>query len=62
MEVRFSVRHLSFIGSGAPTTDLINGTLLTDRADGGLRYWSPTFCGICDPERRDNDNESVKVI
>ena len=61
VEGRFSVRHFSFIGSGAPTTDLINGTLLTDQADGGLRYWSPTFCGICDPERRDNDNESVKV-
>jgi hypothetical protein len=61
VEGRFSVRHFTFIGSGAPTTDLINGTLLTDQADGGLRYWSPTFCGVCDPERRDNDNESVKV-
>ncbi len=61
VEGRFSVRHFSFIGAGAPTTDLIDGTLLIDRARGNLRYWSPTFCGICDPEKRDNDNEYVKA-
>jgi outer membrane receptor protein involved in Fe transport len=61
VEGRFSLRHFTFIGSGAPTTDLINGTLLLDRARGNLRYWSPTFCGVCDPEKRDNDNEYVKA-
>src|SRR5581483_10513203 len=54
VETRFSARHFSFIGSGAPTTDLINGTLLLDSQRGNTRFWSPTFCGICDPERRDN--------
>src|SRR5207248_6079426 len=54
VETRFSGRHFSFIGSGAPTTDLIQGTLVLDRARGNARYWSPTFCGICDPEKRDN--------
>jgi outer membrane receptor protein involved in Fe transport len=60
VEARFSSRHFSFIGSGSPFTDLIKGTLLIDRARGG-RYWSPTFCGVCDPEKRDNDNENIKA-
>src|SRR5262249_5925673 len=25
------------------------------------RYWAPTFCGVCDPEDRNNDNEYAKV-
>jgi outer membrane receptor protein involved in Fe transport len=60
VEARVSARHFSFIGSGSPFTDLIKGTLLQDRARGG-RYWSPTFCGVCDPEQRDNDNENIKA-
>ncbi len=60
VEARLSSRHFSFIGSGAQFTDIIKGTLLLDRARGG-RYWSPTFCGVCDPEKRDNDNENIKA-
>ena len=47
VEGRFSVRHFSFVGNGATTTDPIDGTLLIDSARGG-RYWSPTLCGVCD--------------
>jgi hypothetical protein len=60
VEGRFSMRGLQFINSGSPFTDLIKGTLLLDRARGG-RYWSPTFCGVCDPEKRDTDDEFVKA-
>ena len=60
VEGRFSERRFSFIGSGSHFTDLSKGTLLQDRARGG-RYWSPTFCGVCDPEKRDNDNENIKA-
>lgn len=60
-EARVSTRAFSFIGNGAPTTDVIGGTNLLDRARGNLRYWSPTFCGVCGPEERDNDNEYVKL-
>jgi outer membrane receptor for ferrienterochelin and colicin len=60
VEGRYSARHFSFIGSGATSTDLINGTLLLDSARGNLRYWSPTFCGVCDPEKRDNEEVFVK--
>ncbi len=60
LEGRYSARHFSFIGSGATSTDLILGTLLIDSARGNLRYWSPTFCGVCDPEKRDNEEVFVK--
>jgi hypothetical protein len=60
VEGRVSSRHFSFIGSGAPTTDLIDGTLLLDRARNSTRYWSPTFCGVCDPEKRDNTDFFAK--
>jgi len=54
VEGRFSSRHFSFVNEGSPSTDLIDGTLLLDRQRGNTRYWSPTFCGVCDPEQRDN--------
>jgi outer membrane receptor protein involved in Fe transport len=60
VEGRVSSRHFSFIGSGAPTTDLIQGTLLLDGQRGNTRFWSPTFCGICDPEKRDNTDFFAK--
>src|SRR4051812_21171618 len=53
VEALFSNRHFSFIGTGAPTTDLIDGTLMLDNPR-GLRFWSPTFCGVCGAETRDN--------
>ena len=55
VEALYSRRKFSFVGSGAPTTDLIDGTLMIDNAR-GLRFWSPTFCGVCDPEQRDNQD------
>jgi outer membrane receptor protein involved in Fe transport len=60
VEARLAVRHFSFVGSGSPFTDIIKGTLLLDRARGSLRYWSPTFCGVCDKEGRDNDEQAIK--
>ena len=59
VEGRFSERDTSIIGAGAPSTDRIQGTLLLDRVRGG-RYFAPTFCGICDPETRNLDDEFVK--
>jgi outer membrane receptor for ferrienterochelin and colicin len=49
-------------GNGAKSTDLVGGTLLRDRSRaGGPRYHSPTFCGVCDTETRDNDNVLAKA-
>jgi hypothetical protein len=58
LEARYSQRHFTFQGSGAKFTDLQRGTLLVDLS--GRRYWSATFCGVCDPEKRDNNDVFVK--
>jgi hypothetical protein len=60
VEARYSNRHQSFIGSGSRFTDLEHGTLLLDRSRGNTRYWTDTFCGVCDAEKRDNEDIFVK--
>jgi len=42
--------------SGSFATDLLGGTVLLDRANNNTRFNSPTLCGACDVERRDNDD------
>src|SRR5918992_3794421 len=61
LTAQYSERQFTFIGSGAKSTDLIEGTLITDRSRGGARYHSATFCGVCKPEERDNTNALVKA-
>ena len=41
-------------------TDFERGTLLIDRSRGNTRYWTDTFCGVCDTEQRDNEDLFVK--
>ena len=55
VEARVSKRNFTFVGSGAPTTDIVEGTLLIDNPS-GRRFWSPTFCGVCTQEERDNED------
>jgi outer membrane receptor for ferrienterochelin and colicin len=58
-EAQYSKRKFTFENAGSKFTDLINGTLLVDSVTGD-RWWSPTFCGVCRPEKRDNENFLVK--
>lgn len=58
-EAQYSKREFTFIGSGSLFTDLVFGTLLVDRPT-GRRWWSPTFCGVCKDEERDNENILAK--
>jgi outer membrane receptor protein involved in Fe transport len=60
LEAQYSRRELSFVGVGAKSTDLIDGTLLID-GQRGSRYHSATFCGVCTPEIRDNENYLLKA-
>jgi hypothetical protein len=61
VEGQHSRRNFSITGAGATSTDLIEGTLLIDRALGTqYRYWAPTFCGVCDDEQRNNTETLVK--
>src|SRR5262249_49733222 len=58
---QYSRRRFTFQNSGSQFTDLIKGTLLIDQSRNNARYNSPTFCGVCDPEKRDNQNITVKA-
>ena len=58
LEGRYSQRNFTFVGSGSTYTDLIRGTLLVTTT--GRRFWSPTFCGVCTNEQRDNTDIFVK--
>jgi hypothetical protein len=60
IEAQYSERQFTFENSGSKFTDRINGTLLVD-AVSGERWWSPTFCGVCRPEERDNENLLAKA-
>lgn len=58
IEARYSQRDLTTTGSGSKFTDLQKGTLLVDPS--GQRYNAATFCGVCTPEERDNQDVFVK--
>ena len=55
VEGHYSARRFSD-RTGAMATDLIRGTVLLDRSNNNTRFHSPTLCGVCDVERRDNDD------
>jgi len=61
IEGQWSHRTMEFVSSGSKFTDLQQGTLLLDRSNGNTRYNSPTFCGVCDTESRNNDSFLVKA-
>jgi Carboxypeptidase regulatory-like domain/TonB dependent receptor-like, beta-barrel len=58
-EAQYSRRTAALGAPGSTATDLIHGTLVQD-LQRGFRYWSPTFCGACDPDHRDNDEVVLK--
>lgn len=60
VEGLYSRRKFTFVNSGSTFTDVIKGTLMRDRSRGNARYNSPTFCGVCDPEKRDNEDFLLK--
>jgi hypothetical protein len=61
VEAQYSRRQFTFSGSGSRFTDRINGTLMLDQSRANARFWSPTFCGVCGDEERDNRNVIVKA-
>ena len=60
LTAQYSEREFSFVNSGATSRDLITGTLVI-AGDSGVRWNSPTFCGVCPPEERNNENLTTKV-
>jgi outer membrane receptor protein involved in Fe transport len=59
LDAFYSKRKYTFENSGSQYTDLIRGTPLKD-TNLGVVYNSPTFCGVCDPETRNNDDWVIK--
>jgi hypothetical protein len=60
LEGLYSRRKFTFENAGSPYTDLVKGTIIRDRSRSNARYNSPTFCGVCDPETRDNEDILAK--
>jgi outer membrane receptor protein involved in Fe transport len=61
VEGQYSRKTFAFENSGSAYTDIIKGTLLLDLNLGSAyRWWSPTFCGVCGPEKRDNKEYLAK--
>ncbi len=61
LEAQYSRRTFAFVNSGSTFTDLVKGTLLLDRSTSpNTRFNSPTFCGVCATETRDNGEYVVK--
>jgi len=59
LEAQYAAREGSAMGAGSRYTDLVRGTLLIDNQR-GARYNSPTFCGVCRTEERDNSDLLMK--
>lgn len=59
VEAQLARRTMS-LRSGAVARDLVGGTLLLDRANSNARFNSPSLCGVCESEERDNDDLLLK--
>ncbi len=60
LEAQFSRRDMSLL-SGALSGDLVAGTVVLDRANANARFNSPSRCGFCESEERDNDDVLLKA-
>lgn len=59
-EGQYSNRRFSST-TGGLNPDLVGGTVLLDRSNGNARFGTASQCGVCDPERRNNDDVLVKA-
>ncbi|MEO8053815.1 MAG: TonB-dependent receptor [Acidobacteriota bacterium] len=59
LEGSYSKRKFTFENSGGLFRDNANGTVIRDLGL-GISYNAPIFCGVCGPEKRDNNEFFVK--
>ena len=60
LEANAARKHFAFVGSGGDQVgDLVHGTNIID-AQNGFYAGSPSFCGVCKNESRNNDNWTLK--
>lgn len=60
VEAGYSTRSLAFENSGGESFDRVQGTWAYDLTDFGGAWGAPIFCGVCDPETRENEYYNVK--
>ena len=61
VEAQYSEREYQIgVGSGADSRTLVDGTLMRTNS-GPERYYTPTFCGVCEQEERNNENSLAKA-
>lgn len=60
IEANYSEKHFTFEGSGGDFRDVVNGTAGYDGIVTGGFFGAPVFCGVCDPETRDNQGYGLK--
>jgi hypothetical protein len=60
LEANYSEKHFTFQDSGGDFRDVINGTAGWDGFATGGFFGAPVFCGVCDPETRDNEYYTLK--
>ncbi len=59
LEGSYSRRKFTFENSGGRFRDNVNGTVIRDLGL-GISYNAPIFCGVCGPEKRDNNEYFIK--
>jgi hypothetical protein len=60
LEASWTEKNFAFEGSGGDSRDLIEGTWGYDYGHTGAFFGAPVFCGVCDPEERNNSTYGVK--
>ncbi len=61
VEGQYSRRKFTFKNDGSRFTDLLKGTPILDQSRGNGYSNSPIFCGVCEPEERNNRNYLAKA-
>ncbi|MGA7614593.1 MAG: carboxypeptidase regulatory-like domain-containing protein [Thermoanaerobaculia bacterium] len=61
LEANYSQKHFTFKGSGGDFRDEVHGTAGYDGIVTGGFFAAPVFCGVCDPEKRDNEDYGAKL-
>jgi outer membrane receptor for ferrienterochelin and colicin len=59
VEAQYSRRKFTFENSGGIYMDPVQGTVIRDLSR-GVSYNAPIFCGICGPEKRDNNDYLIR--
>lgn len=61
LEASYTQKNFAFEGSGGDVRDRVGGTWGYDYGSTGGFFGAPVFCGVCDPEERNNSTYGAKA-